>query len=183
MKKTIATLLISAVATVAAPAYAQASGNVVVNGSVAPKCAAIQPINGTISLGELAREDGTVNKSFAGSDVKTMFTVRCNGSNPQLSVEARPLVNSAASEAVEGYTNRVHYTARLEAMKAKGGSTSIADLSLNNGPTTGRVGDRLAAVANNVTLTIADGITENSTAILEAGQYTGTVNIIISAPL
>ena len=91
------------------------------------------------------------------------------------------LVNGAVSNTPEGYTNKVHYTAKLAALSAKGTSTSIADLSLNNGATTGRIGDRLAAVANNVTLTIADGATENSTAILEAGTYSGTVDIIISA--
>jgi len=185
MNKLVATLLIAAAATVSVPAYAQASGTVVVNGTVAPKCSAVAPINGTIALGELAKDDGTVDRAFAKATggLSTTFTVRCNGSNPLLSVEARPLVNAAVTTAADGYTNKVHYTAKLAAMGAKGSSTSISDLSLNNGATTGRIGDRLAAVANNVSLTIADGATESSTAILEAGTYSGTVDITITAAL
>jgi hypothetical protein len=185
MTKFVATLLIAAAATVSVPAYAQASGTVVVNGSVAPKCSAVAPINGTIALGELAKDDGTVDRAFskATGGLSTTFTVRCNGSNPNLSVEARPLVNSAGATAAEGYTNKVHYTAKLAAMSAAGGSTAVSDLSLNNGATTARLGNRLAAVANNVSLTIADGATESSTAILDAGTYSGTVDITITAAI
>jgi len=185
MNKFVASLLIAGAATVSVPAYAQASGTVAVNGTVAAKCAAIAPINGTIALGELAKDDGTVDRAFskATGGLSANFTVRCNGSNPQLSVEARPLVNSASSAVAEGYTNKVHYTAKLAAMTATGGSTSVSDLSLNNGATTGRLGGRLAAVANNVSLTIADGATESTTAILDAGTYNGTVDITITAAI
>ena len=164
------------------PAFAQATGTVVINGTVAPKCTAIDPINGTISLGELARTDGTVDKTFsaAPNGLSRMFTVRCNGSNPQLSVEARSLVNAAATNSPNGYTNTVDYTAKLSAKSATGSTTAVSDLSLNGGATTGLIGGRLAAEANNVTLTISDGITSNSTAILEAGTYTGSVDIIIA---
>jgi len=185
MNKFVATLLIAAAATVSVPAYAQATGTVVVNGSVAPKCTAVQPINGTIALGELAKDDGTVDRAFskATGGLSTSFTVRCNGSNPNLSVEARPLVNLAAPASVEGYTNTVHYTAKLAATGSTGSSTSIADQSLSNGATTGRVGGRLASSANNVSLTIAEGLTENTAAILDAGTYSGTVDITITAAL
>lgn len=183
MKKLVATLLVASAAAMTVPAHAQATGSVVVNGTVAPKCAAVQPINGTINLGELAKEDGTVDRAFskATSGLSTTFTVRCNGSNPQLTVEARPLVNAAAPQPADGYTNRVHYTAQLAARGTKGSTTTVADQSLGNGATSGRLGDRLAAEANNVTLTIAEGATENSTAILEAGAYSGTVDITIAA--
>lgn len=183
MKNTLAIILAAAATLAAAPAFAQASGTVVINGTVAAKCSATDPINGTISLGELAKTDGTVDKTFAGATngLSRNFTVRCNGTNPQMSVEARSLVNAAATGSPNGYTNTVDYTAKLSAKGAKGGTTAISDLSLNAGATTGRIGDRLAAEANNVTLTISDGITSNSTAILEAGSYAGSVDIIISA--
>src|SRR5690606_25359563 len=97
--------------------------------------------------GELAKADGTVDKTFAGATngLSRNFTVRCNGANPLLSVEARSLVNAAATDSPNGYTNKVDYTAQLAAKGAKGQTTSIADLSLNAGATTGRLGDRLAA--------------------------------------
>jgi hypothetical protein len=182
MKK-IAILAAAAAAVVGTPAFAQAaSGTVVVNGTVAAKCTATDPISGTIALGELAKADGTVDKALAGATngLSRNFTVRCNGTNPKLSVEARSLVNAAATNSPNGYTNTVDYTAKLAAKGAKGGTTAISDLSLNAGATTGLLGDRLAAEANNVTLTISDGITSNSTAILEAGTYTGSVEIVIS---
>ncbi|MBT2133027.1 hypothetical protein KK137_01665 [Croceibacterium sp. LX-88] len=184
MKKSVATLIFAAAAIVGTPAMAQsASGTVVVNGTVAAKCSATDPISGTINLGELAKADGTVDKAFAGATngLSRNFTVRCNGTNPNLSVEARSLVNTAATNSPNGYTNTVDYSAKLAAKGAKGTTTAITDLSLNSGATTGRIGDRLAAEANNVTLTILDGITSNSTAILEAGSYTGSVDIIITA--
>lgn len=186
MNKFVAAILVAAAATVSVPAYAQATGTVVVNGTVAPKCTAVQPISGTINLGELATADGTIDQAFskATSGLTTNFTVRCNGSNPNLSVEARPLVNSAAATGVAGYTNTVHYTARLAAKGASGSTTTtVADRSLQAGATTGRVGDRLAAVANNVSLSIAEGATESATAILEAGTYSGTVDITITAAI
>lgn len=184
MKKTFSALVIAAVALAANPAFAQASGTVQVSGSVAAKCTAVQPIAGSIDLGELARDDGTVDQAFskAKNSLTTNFTVRCNGSNPQLSVDAKPLVNAAATDS-DGYTNTVHYKATLAADGAKGNTANVSDLSLSAGATTARVGDRLKAAANNVTLTIAEGATQNSTAILEAGTYNGTVDITITAAI
>lgn len=185
MNKTVVTLLVAASAMVGTPAFAQAAGSVVINGTVAEKCSAIDPINGSINLGELAKDNGTVDPAFANNSngLSRKFTVRCNGSNPQISVEAKPLVNAAVTQVTNGYTNTVGYTAKVSAKGAKGGNTDVSDLALNAGATTGRIGDRLAAEANNVTLTISDGITSSSTAILEAGSYAGSVGIIISAAL
>jgi hypothetical protein len=172
----------AAVASLSSPAFAQASGTVVVNGTVASRCTAVTPISGAIALGELAKSDGTVDNTFAGASgsLSREFTVRCNGANPNLSVEAKSLINAAVGESPNGYTNKVDYTAKLAAKGAAGKSTLISDLSNNGGATAGRLGDRLAAEANNVVLTIADGMTSNSTAILEAGTYAGSVDIVIS---
>lgn len=182
MKKFIATALMAATAFTAAPAFAQATGTMEVSGTVAQRCTAVTPITGSITLGELAKANGTVDTAFSGATngLSRMFTVRCNGVNPQLSVNARPLVNASATNTPNGYTNTVHYTASLSAIGAKGGTTTVADQSLANGATTGQIGDRLAAVANNLTLTIGSGVTTDSTAILEAGTYQGNVDIIVS---
>lgn len=183
MKKTLSTLAVAAIALAASPAFAQASGSVQVTGNVAPKCTAVQ-LDGTIALGELAKEDGTVDRAFANAtnNGTVEFTVLCNGSNPQLSVEAKPLVNTAATDG-DGYTNTVHYTAEVQAQGAKGNATTIADQSLSTGATTGRVGERLKVAQNNVSLSIGEGITENSTAVLQAGTYQGTVDVTITATL
>lgn len=187
MKKTLSTAVLAALAIAAVPAAASTgptSGTVQVNGNVAAKCFVGTPIGGTINLGELAQEDGTVDPAFSKAGEKSaMFTVRCNGANPQLSVEALPLVNSAATQVANGYTNKVHYTAKLEAKRAKGDTTTVSNQSRNNGATTERLGDRLAAEANNLKLSISDGSTESTTAILDAGVYQGSVNVTITAPL
>src|SRR5690606_18326214 len=172
----------AAVASLTSPAFAQASGTVVVNGTVASRCTAVDTIGGTIGLGELAKSDGTVDKAFVGatSGLSRNFTVRCNGANPKLSVEARSLVNAAVGQSPDGYTNTVHYTASLAAKGAKGASTSVADDSSAAGATSATLADRLAAEANNITLTIANAATTNAAAILEAGTYAGSVDIVIS---
>jgi len=182
MKKLIWSALFAATPFAAAPAFAQTSGTVDVTGTVAARCSAITPISGSITLGELATATGKVDPAFAGNTggLSRNFTIVCNGANPKLSVNARPLVNAAASTSPSGYTNIVHYTATLTAAGATGGSTSVADQSLSTGATTGQVGDRLSAVANNVSLTIGSGVTTESTAILDAGSYAGNVEIIIA---
>jgi len=181
MKKTLASIVFAAAALSATPALADGTGTVAVNGTVAAKCTA-SAMTGTITLGELAKTDGTVDKTFANvsNGLSRSFTVRCNSANPNISVEARSLVNSAATNSPAGYTNTVDYTAKLTALGAKGTSTSVSDLSANAGATAGRIGDRLSTQANNITLTISDGITSDSTAILEAGSYAGSVDIIIA---
>lgn len=182
MKKIILSALVIGSTVVATPAFAQAAGSVDVSGTVAARCSAATPITGSITLGELAKADGTVDASFAGNTggLSRNFTVKCNGANPKISVEAKPLVNAAATSSPNGYTNTVHYTATLIATGAKGGTTPVADQSLSSGATSAQVGDRLAAVSNNVTLTIGSGLTADSTAILDAGTYAGKVEVTIA---
>ncbi|GAA0735209.1 hypothetical protein [Sphingomonas japonica] len=182
MKKIVLSALFAATTFVAAPAFAQVSGTVDVTGTVAARCSAITPISGSITLGELAAASGKVDPAFAGNTggLSRNFTILCNGANPKLSVNARPLVNAAATDSPSGYTNTVHYTATLTAMGAKGGSTSVADQSLSSGATTAQVGDRLATVANNISLTVGSGATAEPTAVLDAGTYAGNVEIIIA---
>ena len=183
MKKIAITAAALATLFAGAPAFAQnASGKVDVTGTVAAKCAAVTPITGSITLGELANANGTIDAAFGNNTggLARQFTVRCNGANPQISVNAKALVNAAAVNTPAGYTNIVNYTATLTANTAKGGSTSVADLSSGAGATTGLIGDRIAAAANNVTLAVSAGNTADAAAILEAGSYAGSVDIIIS---
>ena len=148
MKKLVLSVLVLGSALGATPAFAQATGSVDVTGSVAARCLAVSPISGNITLGELAKTDGTVDPSFAGNTggLTRNFTVKCNGSNPKISVDAKPLINAAATNVPAGYTNTVHYTATLVATGAKGGTTPVADQSLTAGATSAQVGDRLAGL-------------------------------------
>jgi hypothetical protein len=182
MKKLVLSALTIGSVFAAAPAFADATGSVDVTGTVAARCSAATPISGAITLGELAKTDGTVDPAFAGNTggLTRNFTIKCNGSNPKISVDAKPLVNAAATNSPNGYTNTVHYTATVVAMGAKGGTTSVADQSLSTGATSGQVGDRLASVSNNISLTVGSGITADSTAVLDAGTYAGKVEITIA---
>jgi hypothetical protein len=182
MKKLVVSALMIGSALAAAPAFAQASGSVDVSGTVAARCSAVAPITGSITLGELAKTDGTVDTAFSGNTggLSRDFTIKCNGANPKVSVEAKPLINAAATNSPNGYTNTVHYTATVIARGAKGGTASVADQSLSSGATAGQVGDRFAAVSNNLSLTIGSGITTESTAILDAGTYAGKVEITVA---
>ena len=154
MKKLVLSVLVLGSALGATPALAQATGSVDVTGSVAARCLAVSPISGNITLGELAKTDG--------------------------SVDAKPLINAAATNVPAGYTNTVHYTATLVATGAKGGTTPVADQSLTAGATSAQVGDRLAATSNNITLTIGSGLTADPAAILDAGTYAGKVEVTIA---
>jgi hypothetical protein len=182
MKKLVLSALIIGSTFAAAPAFAQTSGSVDVTGTVSALCSAVTPLNGSITLGELAKADGTIDTAFSGNTggLSRNFTVKCNGSNPKVSVEAKPLVNASAATTAPGYTNTVHYTATVVAMGAKGGSASIADQSLTSGATSAQIGDRLAAVTNNIALTVGTGATSEATAILDAGTYAGKVEITIA---
>lgn len=183
MKKIVLAALATVAGFTATPSMAQtAAGTVDITGTVAARCSAVTPISGSIALGELAKATGLVDGAFSGATngLSRSFTVRCNGANPQISVNAKALVNAAATNSPNGYTNTVNYTATLAAAGAKGGTTSVADLSVSAGATTGLIGDRLSAAANNITLTIGSGTTTDANAILEAGSYQGNVDIIVA---
>jgi hypothetical protein len=182
MNKFAFAALAAATAFVATPAFAQAAGTVDVTGTVAAKCTAITPISGSITLGELSKSNGTVDPTFAGNTggLSRSFTVRCTGANPGISVNAKALVNAAVATPASGYANTVHYTATLTAAGSKGTSASAVDTSNASGATVAALGDRLAASNNNVTLAISTGNTTDAAAVLEAGTYAGSVDVIIS---
>ncbi|MDQ0251910.1 hypothetical protein ACCC88_11040 [Sphingomonas sp. Sphisp140] len=183
MKKLLFTALLAGSAFAAVPAAAQSvSGNVTVTGTVAAKCTSAGGLNGSINLGELAVADGKVNPTFSGNvgGLSRSFTVTCTSANPQISVDASALVNSAIVSPTAGYTNTVHYTATMAASKAGGGTTSAIDTSNVVGATTALVGDHLANTASNITVTVSNGNTTNATDMLEAGNYSGVIALTVS---
>ena len=93
MKKLVLSALVLGSAFAAAPAFAQASGSVDVSGTVSARCSAVTPISGSITLGELAKADGTIDAAFSSNTggLTRNFTIKCNGANPKVSVDAKPL--------------------------------------------------------------------------------------------
>ncbi|MBB4098704.1 hypothetical protein [Sphingomonas kyeonggiensis] len=183
MKKFLFTALLAGSAFAAVPAAAQSvSGNVTVTGTVAAKCTSAGGLNGAINLGELANADGKINSTLSGNigGLTRSFTVTCTSANPQISVDASALVNSAILTPTTGYTNTVHYTATMAASKAGGGTTSAIDTSNVAGPTTALVGDHLANSPNNIVLTVSNGNTTNAADMLEAGSYSGVIALTVS---
>jgi phage-related minor tail protein len=183
MKKLLFTALLAGSALAAVPAAAQSvSGNVTVTGTVAAKCTSAGGQNGSINLGELAVADGKVNPTFSANvgGLSRSFTVTCTSANPQISVDATALVNSAIVTPTAGYTNTVHYTATMVASKAAGGTTSAIDTSNVAGATTALVGDHLANAPNNIVLTVSNGNTTTATDMLEAGDYSGVIALTVS---
>ena len=185
MKKILIAALAATSALAATPASAQTavSGTVTVTGTVALKCTANpNNLDGSITLGELALANGTVDSAFSSNSggLTRTYTVTCTGPNATLSAEANALVNSAIVSPTAGYTNTVHYTATLTADKAGSGSASAVDLSSAAGATAVPLGGHLANAAGNVRLTISAGNTTNATDLLEAGSYSGSVAISVT---
>lgn len=186
MKK-FAALALLATAAIATPAMAQsASGTILVTGMVPGKCTALTPISGTITLNDLSTTTGTVNSAFSAQTggLSRSFTVVCTSANASISVSSDALNNATDNTTGSGYTGRVHYTSTLDANKAGGGTATAIYTSADILPaaTTVALGDRLAAGANNITVTVSNGTTTNSGDVLKAGSYSSTIAITV-APL
>jgi hypothetical protein len=178
----------------ATPALAQdATGTVIINGSVANKCAVVsntgtsQTWGTTVSLGELTQTDGTLRSSaslssdFLGSGGAALNAhVVCTTANPSITVNADPLVNTAVTPASgSGYTNTVHFQADVTVNKVGGSSLYTNDsAAAPSGPTA--LGDRLAAGATNVFIASSNWRTVGTDTLLVAGSYQGQIVVTIT---
>lgn len=188
-------LILAVPAMVAAtPALAQnATGTVIINGSVANKCAVVsttstsQTWGTTVQLGELTQTDGTLRSSsslssdFLGSGGSALNAkVVCTTANPSITVNADPLVNTAVSTtAGSGYTNTVHFQADVTVNKVGGSSVYTNDSNAApSGPTA--LGDRLAAGATNVFIASSNWRTVGTDSLLVAGAYQGQIVVTIT---
>lgn len=178
----------------ATPALAQnATGTVVINGSVANKCAVItgsdtSPTWGTtVNLGELSQSNGTLRSTASlTNDFNTVAAgaqnahVVCSTSNPSIAVNADPLVNTGTVPAGgSGYTNTVHFDADVTVNKVGGSQTYTNDSNTAaTGPTT--LGDRLAASGPNVLIATKNWRTLGTDALLVAGSYQGQIVVTIT---
>lgn len=169
----------------ASPALAQsATGTVAVTGTVAGKCAITSPAPTAINLGELANTAGTVISGFTNNvgGLTRSFTVICSSANVGVSVSSDALNNSTDNTTGSGYTGRVHYSSTATADKAGGGNASATYISADVLPAASSVtlGDRLAATASNVSVTVSAGHTTNAADKLKAGTYNSTITVVIA---
>lgn len=178
----------------ATPALAQnATGTVIINGSVSNKCAVItgggtsQTWGTTVNLGELSQSNGTLRTSSSlTNDFNTVAAgaqnayVVCSTSNPSIAVNADPLVNTGnVPGAGSGYTNTVHFDADVTVNKVGGSQTYSND---SNGVATGptALGDRLAAAGPNVLISTSNWRTPGTGALLVSGDYQGQIVVTIT---
>lgn len=178
----------------ATPALAQdATGTVVINGSVANKCAVITGSGTsatwgtTVNLGELSQSNGTLRSTASlTNDFNTIAAgaqnaqVVCSTSNPSIAIDADPLVNTGNVPGVgSGYTNTVHFEADVTVNKVGGSQTYSND---TNGAATGptQLGDRLAASGANVLIATSNWRTPGTGALLVSGSYQGQIVVTIT---
>lgn len=185
MKKIALIALAASAVAIATPAAAQnASGSVIVNGTVAAKCTALPDLDDTITLNELALANGTVDSAFSSNSggLTRSFTVKCTGATPSITVSSNSLNNATSNTTENGYTGRVHYTSTLVADKATTGTATAAYTSADALPvaTTTNLGAPLKNAADNVRVTVSAGTTTNASDLLKAGSYTSTISIIVS---
>lgn len=181
MKKLI--LLAIPAALIASPAFAQnASGAVGVTGTVGGRCAALTPITGTFTLGELAKTDGTIDPAFPNntSGLSKQFTIVCTSADANVSIQADPMLNAGDSTTGSGYTGRVNYTATTVFNLASGGTHSYIYGTSVGGTLSAPLGGRMANATDNVTLSISNGQTSNTGDLLKAGTYNGEIRITVS---
>lgn len=184
-RKLLTALLASAA--LAAPLAAQAqdaSSNIVINGEVDEACVIGDPALVTLSLGDLTGSDGRITPALASANTAASTTIDnawCNAPST-LSLDGTPLALSPAPSysTPAGFARLVTYDATLS-----GWPTPVVDRPL--------VGDAAKSVdaagahASQLTLAIsalealnAGGTAANTTAVLEAGGYEGSVVVSVA---
>lgn len=163
-----------AAALLAAPAWADSTGTVAIDGSVADRCLFTSD-SATISLGELSQggTGGSAGKLDTGKVNTKSATLSgwCNGSAATMSVEAQPLLNVDTTDAPTGFDRRVDYTATATANSVDGSDTSTtggAGASVDVGLFTGEIP---------VVLSEASSPTGG---LLVAGTYQGQVLVTLT---
>ena len=183
MKKLLILAAAASTMAIAAPAAAQtvANGTVDLTGTVQAKCTAAD-FTDAINLGELALTDGTVDSAFSGnSNLTRAFSIKCTAGNVRIGVVADPLEEATDETTGDGYTGTVHYTATVVADKA-GSGTATADYATltDTLEETADLGDRLKNAADNIRVTVSNGVTSNTGDLLKAGSYSGQIRISVS---
>jgi hypothetical protein len=196
MNKFALAALAAAAAVAAFPAAAQTTtGTVNITGTVAGRCSVInsgvaqQSFTGSIDLGRLDADDGTLRSALVSSlsaspaDAKTVSArVVCTSANPTIGVQASKLSNGNAAAAADGYSNVIDYTASLKVKTAASTTVEAQYKTLSDSAAvTKKLGGRIAGgSASNVEVSIFGlAPTNGTTSVLEQGTYNSTVSVTI----
>ncbi|MDE1918925.1 MAG: hypothetical protein KGJ57_22740 [Sphingomonadales bacterium] len=182
---------------VPAAAFAQSTGTVTINGHVDSKCLVVgsggatsNTFSQTKDLGALDQTNGTLKDAgtLSASFGTVGAQVVCNSASPTITVQASPLVASAAgtpTQLTNGYANTVDYTAHVSVTTVTG-TAGPFNAGSNPGTPVGpsAVGAQLANTGTNNVFVTADSwvsrASSPSTALLVADTYQGTITFTIS---
>ena len=169
-------ILAAPLAILASPAWAQSApvtGTVLIDGSVATRCAFTLD-NAVIHLGELSLQTtgstaGKLDTSKVNGKTATL-SGWCNGGDADISVEAFPLLNPASG--ATGFDKRVDFTATASA-----GSASPTDTTLTAG--SGSPANVGTLFNGNILVTLS-AASSPTNGIMIAGEYDGSVVVTIT---
>lgn len=162
----------------ASPAFAQSTGKVTIDGSVAPRCLfTTTPV--AIVLGEMALSGsdttaGKLNAAKVDGQTKTLVGW-CNGSASKMSVKAEALTLTGSTGTIPGGFDRtVNYTATAVAnsVSAIDSSTTVAASS----------DQTVGLFTGNVVVTLSSAASPTG-GLLVAGDYNGQVLVNLSAAI
>ena len=165
-------------ACVASPAFAQSTGTVTIDGSVAPRCLFTTP-SASIELNEMALSGtgttaGKLNTAVVNGKTRTLVGW-CNGSASTMSVEAQALtLTGSAGTIPTGFDTTVNYTATAV---AKGVSATHTSTDEDAGDE-----ETVGLFTGNVVVTLSSASTPTS-GLLVAGDYNGQVLVNLSAAI
>jgi hypothetical protein len=159
----------------ATPAFAQSTGTVTINGSVADRCLFTTPsdvINaGELSLAGSGVTAGKLDVTKLNGQSRTLVGW-CNGTAATMSVEAQPLLNTSfVGSPPTGFESRVDYTAGAGAGTANDEDTSITAGAGTVVP--------VGLFTGNVVVTLSASSTPNN-GLLIAGGYSGQVIVTLT---
>ena len=162
----------------ASPAFAQSTGTVTIDGSVAPRCLFTTP-SASIELNEMALSGtgttaGKLNTSVVNGKTRTLVGW-CNGSASTMSVKAEALTLTGSTGTIPtGFDRTVNYTATAVA-----NSVNATDTSTDGDPGESKA---VGLFTGNVVVTLSSSSTPTN-GLLVAGAYNGQVLVNLSAAI
>lgn len=184
MKKLICTSILTLAALpTAAWAQAEDTGNVAIDGRVAPLCILGAPVPAQVNLGTLAATSGTRAGRIATlpSQTVTLPNSFCNFAGSVVRVDATALVASDTSSPQSGFARAVNYTATATGWASGNASATTSALGDGSSPDSSGTStvQPLPKIAN-IDVTLSD-FTAPGDSILVAGNYQGLVVVTLGA--
>jgi len=181
--KRLVSLALLAMALPAAPALAQstATGNVAIDGRVAPVCILGDPNPALVNLGQLSASSGPRTGKIATITPQTVQLPAsfCNFAGSVVRVTATALTSSDTSVPQPGFSRAVNYTATATNWAAGASTATTNALRDGTSPTASGLGSTqpLPKIAD-IALTLSN-FTAPGDLILVAGTYNGTVVVTL----